>query len=165
MSGDSVLSTTWRLPPCKSVDITRGGQLSNADTWGCHCLCAQVFSYGKCEGWSCHVQPPCLSVHHIYNYMGCLYGLHIREPQKCAIVQTYSIVYLLSLTLTDEQTLFLFLININLINPIPVSPISSLPKISQNFFLVSRTASSPWWVGLTLCKLRQPLARHITRFI
>ena len=48
---------------------------------------------------------------------------------------------------TDEQTLYkpsICASDVDLINPIPVSPISSLPKISQNFFLVSRTASSPW---------------------
>ena len=151
---------------CKSVDITRGGQLGNADTWGCHCLCGQVFSYGKCEGWSCPVQPP--SMHHIYigSLYVCLYGV---EPLKCAIIQKYSIVFHLSLAVKLKSRHF-----INLL-PLPLMLIPSIifpqsvfsPQIlwCQNFFLVSRTASSPWWVGLILCKLWQPQAKHITRFI
>ena len=31
------------VPPCKLVDITRRGELSNVDTWGGHCLRSKCF--------------------------------------------------------------------------------------------------------------------------
>ena len=31
------------VPPCKLVDITRRGELSNVDTWGGHCLGSKCF--------------------------------------------------------------------------------------------------------------------------
>ena len=31
------------VPPCKLVDITRRGELSNVDTWGGHCLTSKCF--------------------------------------------------------------------------------------------------------------------------
>ena len=98
LSGDLVLSPTKRLSCWSDAKVwILQVRRSVGQCWylGLPLFARQVFSYGKCEGWSCHVQPT--SMHHIsigYIYM---------EPLKYAITRLCSIVVQLTRTLNIQD--------------------------------------------------------------
>ena len=122
----------------------------------------QVFSYGKCEGWSCRVQPT--PMHHIS--IACVY----MEPLKCAIIRLYSIVFQLTLTLKSQDTCKKLLAPTTLISFILLlASHFNLKYVSIHWISWSKNFSEGFLAlvsgGAILRKLWKPPASHITTWI